>query len=72
MSKINPGSNIHEDNDLRTATPGALEIPEPKMPEKNTYQCPVCNAVFKSRADYDSHALASHHPEPAEVEAPRV
>ncbi|HMK95504.1 MAG TPA: DUF5752 family protein [Candidatus Limnocylindrales bacterium] len=62
MSKINPGSNVNEDNDLRTATPGApyVDIPEPKIVEKGKFQCPVCDTTYRSREDYISHAMALH------------
>ena len=62
MSKINPGSNRNEDNDLATATPGMVDvnIPEPEMLEKGKFQCTVCNAIFNSKEDYISHALARH------------
>ena len=60
--KINPGSNINKDNDLRTATPGMLnvDIPEPKMLEKGEFQCPICDRTFNSKEDYLSHAMAHH------------
>lgn len=64
MSKLNPGSNRHEDNDVATTSPGSLDIPEPKLLEKGKYQCTMCARVFNSREDYDSHALARHQPEP--------
>lgn len=72
MSKINPGSNRYGDNDVRTATPGSLDIPDPKMLEKGKYQCPMCGKTFDSRADYDSHALARHQIEPGKWESPRA
>ncbi len=65
LSKINPGTNVYGDNDVSTAQPGGMEdikIPDPKMLEKGKFQCPVCNAVFKSKEDYISHALAEHQP----------
>ncbi len=65
MGKINPGSNVHGDNDTRTARPGGMQdvdIPEPKPAEKGMLQCPMCNSVFSSKADYISHALAKHQP----------
>jgi hypothetical protein len=61
LSKINPGSNVHGDNDTQTAHAGGMqdiEIPEPKKLEKGKYQCPLCKEVFSSREDYISHALA--------------
>jgi len=62
LSKINPGSNFNEDNDLRTATPGVpyLDIPEPKVLGKGKFQCPVCDNTYSSREAYISHALALH------------
>lgn len=62
LSKINPGSNRNEDNDLTTATPGMqnVDIPEPKQLEKNKLQCPACERTFNSKEDYISHALARH------------
>ena len=58
--KVNPGSNVHGDNKATKGTVGAVDIPEPIMSAKDTYQCPVCDATFSSRADYDSHFLARH------------
>lgn len=70
MVRINPGSNVHGDNKTETAVPGMLnvDIPEPIMFDKNKYQCPVCNRIFNSRADYDSHAMAQHQTNPRETE----
>ena len=64
LVKINPGSNVQEDNKTGTAVHGMMnvEIPEPKMHEKGKFECPVCGKVFDSRADYDSHAMARHQP----------
>lgn len=62
MVRINPGSNVHGDNKTGTAKPGMLNvnIPEPKMLAKGKIQCPVCEAIFASKAAYDSHAMARH------------
>jgi uncharacterized C2H2 Zn-finger protein len=63
LSKINPGSNFNEDNDVRTAAPGGLQdikIMEPKVNENGKLQCPTCNRIFNSREDYISHALSKH------------
>jgi len=62
LSKINPGSNFNEDNEVRTATPGMrnVDIPEPKALGKGKFQCPVCDNTYSSRQDYISHALAHH------------
>jgi hypothetical protein len=61
MSKINPGSNVNEDNDLKTgSTKMPNDFPEPKVLGKGKFQCPVCNNTFSSRQDYISHALARH------------
>jgi len=62
LSKINPGSNFNEDNDLTTATPGMrnVDIPEPIALGKGRFQCPVCDNTYGSREDYISHALAHH------------
>lgn len=62
MVKINPGSNIHKDNETRTASAGSekILIPEPIMVEHGRFQCPVCDKIYKSREDYDSHALTEH------------
>jgi len=71
-TKINPGSNIHGDNDLRTARTGGMQdidLPEPKIVEKNKFQCPVCSKVFGSKEDYISHALARHQPVAVEATA---
>ena len=70
MVKINPGSNVHGDNETRNATPGMrnVDIPEPKMTE-GKFQCPVCDRLFTSREAYDSHAMA-HHQTEAETSAP--
>jgi hypothetical protein len=71
MPKINPGSNVHGDNDIQTARAGGMQdidIPEPKMAEKGMLQCPVCNSLFSSREDYISHALSRHQPVTPETE----
>lgn len=62
MSKINPGSNRNEDNDVSNASPGMwdVNIPEPKRLEKNKLECPVCDKIYNSKEDYISHALAQH------------
>ncbi len=63
MSKINPGSNFNEDNDIRTARPGGLQevnIIEPKIGDKGKLNCPICDRVFSSREDYISHFLSKH------------
>ncbi len=62
MQKINPGSNRYKDNDARTYPDQMQDIPEPKMVDKNKFQCPVCNRVFDSREDYISHSLTMHEP----------
>ena len=64
LSKINPGSNFNEDNDVRTARPGGMQdtaIIEPKMDDQRKLHCPLCDAIFNSREDYISHALSKHH-----------
>jgi uncharacterized C2H2 Zn-finger protein len=62
MSKINPGSNIHGDNDTQTSSKGGMpDIIEPKMDDKNKLHCPLCDGIFSSREDYISHALSKHH-----------
>ena len=72
MSKINPGSNFNEDNDVSVATPGmfGVNIPEPKMLEKGEFQCPKCEKIFNSKEDYISHALAHHHISTSKTESP--
>ena len=63
MSKINPGSNFNEDNDIRTARPGGMQdtkIIEPKIADKNKLQCPICDGIFSSREAYISHFLSKH------------
>jgi uncharacterized C2H2 Zn-finger protein len=65
LSKINPGSNFHEDNDTQTARPGGLQdtnIIEPIMDGKSKLHCPLCDGIFSSREDYISHALSKHQP----------
>jgi len=65
LVKINPGSNIHGDNETRRASAGSekLDIPEPRMVEHGRFECPVCRKIYKSREDYDSHALSQHSTE---------
>ena len=61
MGKINPGSNLHGDNDTLTAHSGGtqgVDFPEPKKLDKGKYQCTLCSEIFNSREDYISHALA--------------
>ncbi len=63
LVKINPGSNVHGDNITKATGSSPVQgpsIPEPKMVEKDKYQCMICNRVFDSREDYNSHALAQH------------
>ena len=63
LSKINPGSNVHEDNDIKTARPGGLQdtdIMRPVIGEDGKLHCPMCDAIFKSREAYISHALSKH------------
>ena len=48
MSKINPGTNFNEDNEVETARPGGLQetnIIEPKMDDKKKLHCPLCVKV---------------------------
>jgi uncharacterized C2H2 Zn-finger protein len=64
LSKINPGSNFNEDNDVRTAQPGGMQatnIIEPKIDDQHKVHCPLCDAVFSSKENYISHALSKHH-----------
>lgn len=71
MPKINPGSNVHGDNDTETARAGGMQdinIPEPKMTEDYMLQCPICNSLFSSREDYISHVMARHQPPSTETE----
>jgi hypothetical protein len=72
VSKINPGSNFNEDNDVVIATPGMFEvnIPEPKMLEKGEFQCPGCGKTFNSKEDYISHALVNHQMAPSKIKRP--
>lgn len=63
MSKINPGSNFNEDNDVRTARPGGMQevdIIEPKIDDNGKFHCSICDRVFSSREDYISHFLSKH------------
>ncbi|MGO8806187.1 MAG: hypothetical protein ACLQO7_06225 [Candidatus Bathyarchaeia archaeon] len=63
MSKINPGSNFNEDNDIKTARPGGMQdidIKEPKIDSEGKLHCTICDKVFNSRQDYVSHALSKH------------
>ena len=63
MSKINPGSNFYEDNDIQSARSGGLQetnIMEPKKDEAGKLHCPLCDRVFSTREDYISHALSKH------------
>jgi predicted RNA-binding Zn-ribbon protein involved in translation (DUF1610 family) len=71
LVKINPGSKIHGDNETRRATAGSEKIPiaEPKIVEHGRFECPDCGKIYKSREDYDSHALSQHSTEVA-VEPP--
>ena len=73
MSKINPGSNLNEDNDVKTGSPNMLDfdIPEPKELGKGKFQCPVCDNTYSSREDYISHALVRHqiNPQPFSKES---
>ncbi len=65
MSKINPGDNLHGDNDVRTARAGGMQdvnIAEPKMMDNGKFGCPMCERTFNSREEYISHALAKHQP----------
>ena len=61
MVRINPGSNVHGDNEVGNAVPGMMNvnIPEPKM-TNGKFECPVCGRMFNSREDYDSHAMTRH------------
>ena len=71
LPKINPGSNIHGDNDTATSRPGGMQdisIPEPKKTDKNMLQCPICNSNFSSNEDYISHFMARHQPATTETE----
>jgi len=64
LSKINPGSNFNEDNDVQTARPGGLQdtdIIEPVIGDDGKLHCPLCSGIFKSREAYISHALSKHH-----------
>ncbi len=65
LVKINPGSNVHKDNETRRASAGSekIAIREPKMVQNGKYECPVCGKIYKSREDYDSHALSEHSSE---------
>ncbi len=70
MTKINPGSNVHGDNDTKTARAGGMQdvnIPEPRM-EGNSFICTICDGVFSTREDYISHALSKHQPVTPETE----
>ncbi len=71
LTKINPGSNVHDDNDLSTARAGGMQdidIPEPKPAEKGMLQCSMCSRIFSSREDYISHYLATHQPVTTETQ----
>jgi hypothetical protein len=70
LTRINPGSNVHDDNDTKTALAGGMQdvdIPEPRITQKGILKCPVCNLSFASREDYISHALAKHQPSTSET-----
>jgi uncharacterized C2H2 Zn-finger protein len=62
LSKINPGTNFNEDNDVRTTRPEmqGIDIIDPTVDVKGILHCPICNKVFSSREDYISHALSKH------------
>ena len=63
MSKINPGTNFNEDNDIRTTRSGGMQninIMDPTIDNKSKLHCPQCDRVFNSREDYISHALSKH------------
>jgi hypothetical protein len=61
LSKINPGSNRNEDNEVSTAMPGMdnVSIPEPRLLDDGKFLCEVCSTNFNSKEDI-SHALARH------------
>ena len=63
LSKINPGTNFQEDNDIQTERPGGMQdinIIDPTMDDNGKLHCPLCNRVFNSKEDYISHALSKH------------
>jgi hypothetical protein len=63
LSKINPGTNFHDDNDTQTTRAGGMQdtnIIDPKMDDKGKLHCPICDRVFNSRESYISHALSKH------------
>jgi hypothetical protein len=63
LSKINPGTNFNEDNDIQTARSGGMQdtkLIDPIMDDKGKLHCPICDRVFSSREDYISHALSKH------------
>lgn len=62
MSKINPGSNFNEDNDVLSARPEkqGVDIIDPTVDVNGTLHCPICNKIFRTREDYISHALSKH------------
>jgi uncharacterized C2H2 Zn-finger protein len=75
LSKINPGSNIYSDNDVRTARPGGLQgtdFAEPTIDDDGKLHCPKCSRVFISREDYISHALSKHQFQKQDIDRARA
>ncbi|MCW4018253.1 MAG: hypothetical protein NWF00_06205 [Candidatus Bathyarchaeota archaeon] len=69
MSKSNTVANIHSNSrSSRVGVMQEFDIPEPKEAEHNMLKCPICNAIFASKEDYISHALAKHQPAVQEME----
>jgi hypothetical protein len=70
LSKINPGSDVYEDNDLKPMS-GMLngDVPEPRMLKKGKFQCPVCHETFSSKEHYIHHAMI-HHQSPPKLKNP--
>ncbi len=65
LPKINPGTNVHGDNDTPTSYPSNMpdtDIIEPKMDDKGKLHCPLCDGIYNSREEYISHALTRHQP----------
>ena len=48
-----------EDKEMRRTAP-RVTIPEPEMTSDKKYRCPLDQAVYDNREDYDSHCKEEH------------
>ncbi len=48
------------ESEKRSRSESNITVPEPEMTEDNKFKCPLDQAVYDNRKDYDRHCKEEH------------